>query len=81
VSKANLSPTMRQCVEFMRLNGNAIHRHPGGFWAGLSWRLHEGPHFGTSTVHALTLRGFAQYTEHQDGRSGRFPITAVLVKP
>lgn len=70
-----LSKTMRECVERMRANDGSIDRHPGGFWRSAPT---GGYWFGTSTVEALVARGVAEYTLWQDGRSGRFPIRAVL---
>jgi hypothetical protein len=72
-----LSTTMQQCVDYIRANG-AIHRHQGGFWANAGWILHAGPYFDTSTLNALVMRGVIEYSEWRDGRSGRFPIKAVL---
>lgn len=74
-----LSPTMQECVRYVREHGG-IHRHPGGFWAHAAWRLHSGGWFDTSTVHALVKRGVLQYVEWQSGRNGQFPITAKITE-
>lgn len=76
-----LSPTMETVVEYMREHGGSIHRYPGGFWARKGWVLHGGTWFGTNSVHALVLRKVAEYSEWQEGRSGRFPIEAKLLPP
>jgi hypothetical protein len=73
-----LSPTMQRCVEYIRQHG-AIHRHPGGFWAHAEWQQHSGPWHDTGTIQALVRRGVAEYSEWQQGRSGRFPIKAILL--
>ena len=82
-----LSPAMRTLVDWMREQPDqSIHRHPGGYWRNKD-PLEPCPpikgtyigSFGTSTVQAIVDRGVAEYTEWQEGRSGRFPIQARLV--
>lgn len=75
-----LSTTMQQCVDYIRTHG-AIHRHQGGFWANAGWILHSGPYFDAGTLNALVKRGVIEYSEWRGGRSGRFPIKAVLLAP
>jgi hypothetical protein len=72
-----LSPTMQECIRYIGQHG-AIHRHQGGFWANAGWVLHSGGWFDTSTLNALEKRGVVEYVEWRDGKSGRFPIKAVL---
>lgn len=67
-----LSQEMRRAVQFAKLHGNKLTRHPGGFWTGLIAEC-CGTSFGTSTVEALVKRGAASYTAWKDGRNGRFP--------
>jgi hypothetical protein len=79
MSKKELSETMKGLVEFMKRNENKIHRHPGGFWSKKEWASWRGElSYGTSSVDALVKRGVAQYSNWQEGRSGRFPIEATL---
>jgi hypothetical protein len=77
MTDVKLSPTMRQCVAYIREHG-AIHRHQGGFWAKPDWVLHHGIYFDGSTMNALVTRKVVEYTEWRDGRGGKFPIKAAL---
>lgn len=80
MSKADLSPSMREAREFAEKNGGELVRHQGGYWSREGWRQGDGVrYFSASTVHALVSRGVAVYSEHVDGRSGRFPVRAKLV--
>lgn len=76
--RRKLSETMQACVKFMLMHEDSIHRHPGGFWWERDSASNYRSGFGTATVHALVARGVAEYTEWQEGRSGRFPIKATL---
>lgn len=69
---SELSPTMREALDFAKKNGGLI-REPGGYWKSAepcAWPFS----FSTPTVNALVSRGLAEYTEWKDGRNGRFPI-------
>lgn len=70
-----VSPSMRQAIGTMKIHGGSIDRHPGGFWR---CEPLGGYSFGTSTIEGLVKRGIAEYTQWQEGRSGRFPIRATL---
>lgn len=64
--------------------GGKIVRHQGGYWTApgpVSWNggRPEGWYLGTSTVDGLVRRGELEYTEHREGRGGRFPIAAQAV--
>ena len=73
--KKELSATMLEVVEYMKKHDDVILRHPGGFWGEGALKF---PTWGASSVHALVLRGVADYSEWAEGRNGRFPIAAKL---
>ena len=77
--RKQLTPTMQAAVDMAREHGGALHRHPGGFWAGPEWKLHGAPYVGTPTVEALVRRGVARHSEWKDGRMGRFPVKMELI--
>ncbi len=79
--KPDLSPTMQECVDFMKAHGDMIHRHPGGFWSHETWQLHSGPYFGASTVEALVKRGHAEYDQWKGPADRLFPVRAVRIQP
>ena len=76
-----LSATMVACIDFAREHGGLI-RMQGGYWtkrgAGWSGASPDAEWFGTNTVQACVSRGELTYSEYRDGRSGRFPIAAVI---
>jgi hypothetical protein len=72
-----LSATMQAAFNYAVANGNRILRFPGGYWAREGWQPHE-LSFGTTTIDALVFRGVAQYTDFQEGRSGRFPVEITI---
>ncbi len=76
-----LSKTMCEARDFAAANGGELIRLPGGFWCkpGASQWAPGSVYFATPTVMALVRRGVAEYTEWQQGRSGKFPIRATLV--
>lgn len=76
VSTKSLTGPMQACLAFSHAQGGSIHRHPGGYWGAVAFKIYES--FGTSTVEALVTRGELEYTEWQDGRNGRFPIRATV---
>lgn len=81
-----LSPTMIDCIGMMEEAGGEIVRFQGGFWAprNIARHTHSGipvSYHGASTVQGLVDRGYATYTEHREGRGGRFPIRATLQPP
>lgn len=69
---------MMRCLDFMKSSGGKIHRHAGGYWTCGNLISFENS-FGSTTVQALVDRSLVQFTEHRDGRYGRFPITAELM--
>ena len=77
-----LSPTMTECLAYIRDGGGEIERFPGGFWATPGehpWPGHSvRQHYGTTTVQALITRGKLEYTEWKQNQTGRFPIRAML---
>ena len=75
-----LSQKMQQALSYAIKNGGSLRRYQGGYWAMEHWRSHEWPWFGTSTVEALVSRGVMSYSEWMEGRNGRFPVAAVVVK-
>lgn len=79
---AKLSVTMRDAIIYAQKFDNKIVRYPGGFWARENWEGSRKEHsFGTTTIQALVDRGLAQYTKHEEGRNGRFPVEMTLVIP
>lgn len=79
-----LSATMVACIDDAREAGGELVRYQGGYWAprGRSMRHDGAPvgsYHGASTVHAIVTRGYAEYSEHREGRGGRFPIAIRLV--
>lgn len=76
-----LSATMVACIDFAREHGGLV-RFAGGYWTkrGADWSgsTPDAEWFGTSTVHACVTRGELSYTEHRDGRNGRFPVAAAI---
>lgn len=79
--KLELSKKMQEAMLYAMVNGGKLCRYRGGFWAMQNWRKGQRPWFGTSTVKALVSRNLMSYTEWQEGRNGRFPITAVVSEP
>lgn len=79
---AALTATMVACIDDARAAGGELVRYQGGYWASRG-----GPHpanghrtsHGTPTVHAIVTRGYAEYSEHRDGRNGPFPIAIRLL--
>jgi hypothetical protein len=65
-------------------HGGEIVRHAGGYWTypgAVKSAAFSHPFdwwIGTSTVDGLVRRGELVYTEHRDGRNGRFPIRAAI---
>ena len=53
-------------------HGGELVRWPGGYWIGAGLPFSRSGYFGTSTVHALVMRGVATYTERSS--NGAFPI-------
>lgn len=74
-----LSPTMKEAIEFAKQKGGSLVRHPGGFWAGADWTYHS-KSFGTTTIEAIVTRGAGEYTEWKQTKHSRFPIK-MTVKP
>lgn len=62
--------------------GGTVERKPGGYWVrpGVAWSSSTGWGLSipTTTVQALVRRGKLAYTEHQEGRRGKFPIRAAI---
>lgn len=74
---SDLSPTMREALDYASKHGGQLERFPGGYWCEpgrMQWNVNSHVSFSTSTVNALVSRGLAEYTEWKDGRNGRFPI-------
>lgn len=74
---SDLSPTMREALDYASKHGGQLERFPGGYWCEpgrTQWDVNPHVSFSTSTVNALVSRGLAEYTEWKDGRNGRFPI-------
>jgi hypothetical protein len=71
-----LSRPMLEAVRLARDHGDKLKRFPGGFWTAPQWGIART--FGTPTIEALVKRGYAEYTEWVDGRSGRFPVEITL---
>lgn len=74
--KNALSATMQQALAFATKHGGELVRLPGGFWCkpgANQWTMGQ-TYFGTKTVEALVSRGAAEYSEWQEGRSGKFPV-------
>jgi hypothetical protein len=71
------TPTMRGALALAHFRwGDKFTRYPGGYWCGPDFDTARA--VGTSTVAGLVQRGLAVYDEFQDGRNGRFPVTALL---
>ncbi len=70
-----LTATMNACLDHTREHGGTLTRYPGGFWrvAGIGE-----PWFGTTTIEALTKRGFLVYTEWAGEAPRKFPVAAVI---
>lgn len=85
-----LSATMVECIDMAQEAGGELIRYQGGYWAPRgSHPLTSSPetwgsgrslprYHGTPTVHALVTRGYAEYTEHREGRHNNFPIAMRL---
>jgi len=77
----NLSATMVSAIDLALESGGELVRYQGGYWAA---RGKPHPSFGqtecygTKTIEALVARGCAEYSEHRDGRNGRFPVAVKL---
>lgn len=81
--KPELSATMVACIDDAQAAGGELIRFAGGYWAkrGAAIQSHNGAPVGahgTSTVNAIVTRGYAEYSEHRDGRNGPFPIALKL---
>lgn len=78
VSPGRLSATMVACLDLANQHGGELVRYVGGYWAprnlGLHPSLNGSEYHGSSTVQALVTRGHAEYSEHREGRNGKFPI-------
>lgn len=72
-----ITPKMQEAIDFAKEHGNRLYRHPGGFWAGKTYKQ-WGIYFGTNTIHGLVTRKVAEYTDWKEGRNGRFPIEITL---
>jgi hypothetical protein len=76
----DLSNTMASAVKHAKEHGGLV-RQPGGSWVApkdendWSWSRVR---FGGSTINGLVKRGLLVFTEHRDGRNGRFPIRAAI---
>lgn len=74
-----LTVEMQALIDFMAARSDrSAWRHPGGFWSGNKPPTSFSTTFGASTVQALVTRGVAEYTRHQKGKSGDFPVCATL---
>jgi hypothetical protein len=82
VSKS-LSATMVACLDIAQEAGGELVRYQGGYWAdrggGHPVGVNRRECHSTPTVQALVRRGFAEYSEYRDGRSGLFPIAMRLI--
>ena len=73
-----LTHTMIECLQALGTAGEFV-RYQSGYWAPRSVARHRHNglpqwSFGSSTIYAVEARGYAAFTEWQDGRNGRFPI-------
>ncbi len=80
MTKDHFTPTMRAAIDHALLHGNGIPertvlvRFPGGFWSHAGW-LHDGPHWGTTTIEGIVRRGAGEYSGWQNRKDGsKFPI-------
>ena len=85
MGKSDLSSIMAVALAIAEAHGGKLERLPGGFWTypGCPRYAHNGnPHesYGTSTIAALVARGRMKYVEWKEGRNGRFPIAAEVVR-
>lgn len=84
MAQKKLTATMAIALGDIIEHGGKIVRHQGGYWTepGAVMSPTIGHPFdwwlGTSTVEGLVRRGELSYTEHREGRGGRFPIAAAI---
>jgi len=75
----DLSPTMKTALHEIYSHGGIVERRPGGYWTWPQCLSNGGvplAYYGTTTIEALVARGKLEYTNHQTGRRGDFPIGA-----
>jgi len=76
-----LSATMVACIDCAQEAGGELVRYQGGYWAdrgGGHPMTNRREFHSTPTVQALVTRGYAEYSEHRDGRNEAFPIAMRL---
>ncbi len=79
MSKTELTPTMKDALHQIYCHGGMVERRPGGYWTWPQCLSNGGvplTYYGTTTIEALVTRGKLEYTNHQTGRRGSFPIGA-----
>lgn len=85
MAKGDLSATMAATLAEALESGGKLVRHQGGYWTkpGAVMSATIGQPFdwwaSTPTVNALVSRGRMKFTEHREGRGGRFPIAAEVM--
>lgn len=75
-----LSPTMINCIAMATESGGELVRYQGGYWAPRGGHpvVKKVAWHGATSISALVRCGYAEYTEHREGRHGTFPIAMQL---